>query len=303
MTEVKPERTASGPALGKAGGSIPEPILVGGVGRSGTHPMGRLIAADPHYHWIPTEVRFHASKGGLPDLCADRVTMAEFLERMRGPWYRRGARQRNGLQRVADPAELEAALAEFESGFADDRIAAARRLVRRLLDPAAAAAGKPAWVEITGQVIEEAPFLLQLFPNAKFINMVRDGRAVVASFLRKVDLTDDPMRALVKWEGMVSAADEAMRAVPSHRMLTVYLDDLTSHDREGTFARLASFLQLEDPRDMRAYFDDEISAERANVGRWRERIAPADARMINRRYRRLVRRLRRRGIDWIPALD
>ena len=100
---------------------------------------------------------------------------------------------------------------------------------------------------------------------------------------------------------MVQAADEAMRVVPPERMLTVHLDELTATDRERTFARLVSYLELEDPKEMRVYFDAEISAERANVGRWRERIAPADARLINRRYRRLVKRLRRQGIDWVPA--
>ena len=52
---------------------------------------------------------------------------------------------------------------------------------------------------------------------------------------------------------------------------------------------------------MRAYFDSEISAERAHVGRWRERMAPSDARMVDRRYRCLIRRMRRQGIDWVPV--
>ena len=281
--------------------SLPEPIFVGGVGRSGTHPMGRLIAADPRYHWIRTEVRFHASAGGLPDLCAGNVDLDRFLARMRGQWYRRGARQAQGMQRIADQATYEAALDEFASTFEADRIAASRRLLRRLLDPAAAADGKPAWVEITGEVIEQAPFLLQLFPDARFINMVRDGRAVVAGTLRKVDLTDDPARALAKWERMVRAADRAIHTVPDGRVLTVHLDDFTARDREGTFARLVQFLEIEDPGPMRKYFDREISAERAHVGKWRERMAPADADMVDRRYRRLVRRLHRQGIGWAPA--
>ena len=280
-----------------------EPIFVGGVGRSGTHPMGRLIAADPHYHWIRTEVRFHASAGGLPDLCRDRTRMDRFLARMRRHWYKRGARQKQGLQRIVDAPEFEAALAEFQAGFEDDRIAASRRLVRRLLDPAAAADGKPAWVEITGEVVEEAPFLLELFPAAKFVNMIRDGRAVVAGTLRKVDLTDDPAKALAKWERMVRAADVAIRAVPDDRILTVQLEDLTARDRERQFARLVDFLALEDPAPMRAYFDAEISADRAHFGKWRERVAPADARWIDRRYRRLVKRMQRQGIDWVPALE
>ena len=280
---------------------FPAPIFVGGVGRSGTHVMGRLIDASPRYHWIPTEVRFHAWRGGLPDLVAGNTSLDDFLEKMRGRWYVRGANRRNGLKRVATPKQLEAALAEFEPDFAADPRAASRDLIRRLLDPAAERAGKPTWVEITGPVVEFAPFLHQLFPQAKFINMVRDGRAVVAGTLKKVDLTDDPMLALAKWEQMVSAAGAAMRALPAGRAMTVQLDDLTAHDRDRTFDRVVEFLEIDDPAPMRRYFEREISAERAHVGAWRQRMAPADVRRVNRRYRRVVRRLRRAGVDWAPA--
>lgn len=278
----------------------PEPVFVGGVGRSGTHVMGRLIDAGPDYHWIPTEVRFHAWAGGLPDLVAGRTTMAEFLEKMRGRWYERGANKRNGLKRVATREELEAALAEFQTAFEADAIAASRALVRRLLDPAAERAGKPAWVEITGPAIEYGDFLVEIFPNARFINMVRDGRAVVAGTLKKVDLTDDPMTALAKWIEMVRAAGAAIERLGPERVLTVHLDDLTAHDRDATFERVVRFLRIKDPAPMRAYFDREISAERAHVGAWRQRMAPADARKVDRHYRRAVRSLRRAGIDWAP---
>jgi hypothetical protein len=280
---------------------IPEPVFVGGVGRSGTHVMGRLIGAGHDYHWIPTEVRFHAWRGGLPDLCAGRTTLPEFCERMRGNWYERGANLRNGLKRVATREQLDAALAEFERGFERDRLAASRGLVRALLDPAAREAGKPAWVEITGPVIEHGPFLVELFPHARFVNMVRDGRAVVAGTLKKVDLTDDPMQALEKWTEMVRAAGAAIERLGPERVLTVHLDDLTAHDRDATFERVVRFLEVRDPAPMREYFEREISAERAHVGAWRRRMAPADARMVDRRYRRVVRSLRRDGIDWAPA--
>ena len=281
--------------------SLPHPILVGGVGRSGTHPMGRLIAADPNYHWIRTEVRFHASPGGLPDLCRGEVSMEDFLQRMRGHWWKRGHRQKQGLQRIVEPGAYEEALQRFEAAFAGDRIGASRGLIKTLLDPAAEGDGKPHWVEITGDVIAEAPFLLEVFPQAKFINMVRDGRAVVAGTLKKVDLTDDPMRALRKWEQMVEASERGINSVPADRVLTVFLDDLTALNREATFERVVEFLEVPDHGPMRHYFDTEISAERANVGRWRERMAPADARKVDRRYRRLVRRLHRQGVDWVPA--
>jgi Sulfotransferase family len=287
--------------MAPAADEFPEPIFVGGVGRSGTHVIARLIDADPRYHRIRTEARFHAWPGGLPDLCAGRVPMDEFLEHMHGHWWKRGPNGRQGISRILRRRRFDAALERFEATFEEDRVAASRELVRALLGRSAERAGKPAWVEVTGHNVAQAGFLLELFPNARFINAVRDGRAVVAGTLKKPDLTDEPSRALERWEGMVRAADRSIRDLPSGTMFSVFLEDLTAHDRERTFARLLEFLEIDDPGPMREFFDSEISAERAHVGAWRQRMSPADARWVDRRYRRLVRRLRRQGMSWMPA--
>jgi hypothetical protein len=279
---------------------FPHPIFVGGVGRSGTHVMARLIGSGPRYHRVRTEARFHAWEGGLPDLVAGRTTAPEFLERMRGSWWLRGANQRQGISRILDRAAFDLALERFEAAFAGDPIGASRDLVRDVLEPEARERGKPSWVEATGATIEYAPFLVRLFPRARFVNMVRDGRSVVAATLKKVNLTDEPARALERWEGMIRSAEESRRALGDERVLSVFLEDLAAHEREATFGRLVAFLGLDDPAPMRKWFDSEISAERAHIGAWRERMAPADARWTERRYRRLVRRLRRGGITWVP---
>lgn len=282
------------------GESYPGPIFVGGVGRSGTHAMGRLVAAHPRYHLIRTEARFHASPGGLPDLLEGRAEMAPFLARMRGKWWKRGYGQGQGLQRLVDEEQREAALRAFEREFEGDPWEASRRLIGALLDPPAERDGKPSWVEVTGQAIEQASLLLRLLPRARFINMVRDGRAVVAGMLKKVNMTDDPMQALAKWESMVRSSHAAMSAVPSDAILIVQLDDLTALDRERSFERVVEFLEVDDDAPLRKYFNRRISAEAANVGRWRLRMAPQDARRVDRRYRKVVRALRRDGVWWAP---
>ena len=282
-------------------GGFPEPVFVGGSARSGTHALGRLVAAGPRYHLIGTEARFHAFKEGLPDLLAGEVAMDRFLELLRGHWWRRGYRDSQGLHRIADETQREAALERFERDFAADPWDASRVLVRAILDPAAEREGKPAWVEVTGWNVQSAPVLLRLFPNARFVNMVRDGRAVVAGHLKKKSLTDDPEEALLHWRRRIRAADLAMRRLPPGRALIVHLDDLVAGDREGSFRRLVEFLELTDDSAMRAYFDAEISAEAAHLGGWRERMPPPDARRIDRRYRKLVRELHRAGISWVPA--
>jgi hypothetical protein len=285
------------------GAAFPEPVFVGGSARSGTHAIGRLIDAGPRYHLIATEARFHSFKEGFPDLLAGHVTMERFLELLRGHWWRRGYRQSQGLCRVASEEQRDAALERFEIDFSADPWAACRALARALLDPAAARAGKAAWVETTGWNVQSAPVLLRLFPEARFLNMVRDGRAVVAGHLKKKSLTDDPEEALLHWRRRIRDADAAMRELPPGRALVVHLDDLVAANREGTFRRVVDFLEIADEAPMRRYFDAEISPEAAHLGRWRERMPPPDARRIDRRYRKVVRELRRAGIDWVPDPD
>jgi hypothetical protein len=281
--------------------TFPEPIFIGGFGRSGTHAIGPLVGAHPRYHLIETEARFHAVKGGLPDLLAGRVELDSFLEGCRGVWWKRGFMRPQGLHRLVERDELERALTEFEAAYAADPWEAGRRLVRQVIEPKAKRAGKPSWVELTGRSILYAPTLLRLFPNARFINMVRDGRAVAGGHVKKIDMTDDPLEALEGWERMVRASHEAIRAVPERSVLVIHLDDLVARDREAAYRRVVEFLEVEDDAPMRRYFDKRISADRAHVGQWRERMPPPEARKVDRRYRKMIRELQRDGVWWAPT--
>ncbi len=280
---------------------LPEPIFIGGSARSGTHAMGQLIAADPHYHLIPLEVRIHAAGSGLPDLLAGRASMDKFLRRVRGFWWERGARNHRGLKLIVERDELDAALDEFQAAFDADRLGASGRLVRRLLDPVADRAGKPYWAEVSGRNIGSSPTIHQLFPQAKFVHMFRDGRSVAASIVNKDSMTTDPMIALRHWNRRVRAADAAVRDVPSEKVLFMRLDDLTALDRDASFERLTRFIGVDDDAPMRAYFDAQVSSEAAHVGKWRERLPEDDARRIERVYGRVLRDLHRDGITWVPS--
>lgn len=282
---------------------FPAPIFVGGSARSGTHAIGRLLAADPRYHMTAVESRFHCGTGGLADLLNGNTDLDAYCERVLGQWWSRGLQQHRGLKVVLERDEIEAAVARFRERYPDEPWDAGRALVHEILDPGAERAGKPAWVDLSGSNIRQAPTLLRLFPRARFIHMVRDGRAVTAAILRKRDMTDDLRQAFGHWAMRVRRSDAAMREMPAGSVLTIYLDDLTAHDREGSFQRLMDYLEVEDTSHLREYFDSTISSERAHVGAWRQRMAPADARWVDRRYKRLVRQLRREGIDWIPDPD
>jgi hypothetical protein len=278
----------------------PGPVFIGGFARSGTHAIGPLVGAHPRYHLVRTEARFHGVPGGLPDLLEGRTSMESFVRRCRNTWWQRGFMRPQGLHLLVERGELDAALEQFRIGFESDPWAAGRRLVDDLIGPAARREGAPSWVELTGRSVLYAPTLLRMLPGARFINMVRDGRAVAAGHLNKIDMTDDPFEALANWEQSIRGTDNALEAVPPESALIIHLDDLVELDREGTYRRLLRFLEIDDDEPMRRWFDTKVTAQRAHAGQWRERMSPPEARRVDRRYRKMLRDFRRDGIDWVP---
>ena len=280
---------------------FPHPVFIGGSARSGTHAVGRLLASHPRYATLGVEARFHCANNGLADLLMGRTDLDSFTKRVLGPWWRRGLFDERGLQVIATREQLESAVAEFRELFPADPWEAGAQLMRSLLDPVPARRGGRAWVDVSGFNVRVAPVLHRLFPRARVIHMLRDGRAVTASILHKRDQTDDREEAFDHWVRRVRASHQGLRELPAGVGLTVNLDELAASARERELARLIELLEIDDPAPMRAHFDREISAERANVDGWRSRLSPADARWVDRRYRAAVRELRREGIDWLPS--
>lgn len=296
--------TAPSPHTGaSAGVKRPAPVFIGGSPRSGTHVVGRLLARHPAYCLVPTEARFHAARGGLPDLLAGRTTLEAFLARCRGDWWRRpGLRRDRGLYLVIERETLEAELARFQAHFDSDPWGASRGLAANVLG-AAAPRGQRSFVEATGSNVASAPTLSRLFPGARFLNMVRDGRAVAAGMLNNREMTDDPLRALAIWSRRVRSAHAAAGSMPRESMLTLELERLVARDRACSYARLVEFLEVGDDESMRGFFDERISAAAAHFGRWRERVSPQVAGQIDQRHGELLEALGREGIPWVAALE
>lgn len=279
--------------------SFPQPIFVGGSAASGTHAMGELIGADPRYRMIETEARFHCAPGGVCDVIEGRAGVAVLRRRTLGKWWKRGGEGDKGLQRLVERSTLEAALDRFESELADEPWEAGRRLIGAVLDPVAERDGKPAWVDISGNNIRVAPALLRLFPTARLVHTYRDGRAVAASIVHKRNMTDDPKAALAHWGHRMRVTGATLAAVPPDAVLTVPLDDLTAHRREEVFRSLVEFLEIDDEGPMREHFERHVSAERAHVGAWRERLEPGVADWVEAAHAELVAELRAEGIAWV----
>ena len=298
-----------------------ELVFVGGTGRSGTHVLARLLGRHSRYRDVEIEVRFHVNPRGFPDLLARKVSLEEFVTKLRRFWWHRIkagepfpallpglplGREERGLYKIVPRERFDSAVESFEGSYGDDPEGACRRLFGDLLWPLAVDAGKPGLVEMSSDNIAQGPTLARLFADAKLIHTVRDGRDAGASKVTKRQKRHHPrdgLEGIDWWEGRLRRIDEAAREVPPDRLLVISLDDLAYGDRERSYSRLLDFLELEDEPGMREYFQREVTAQNAHRDRWRDGLDPDAQEELRRHYERALDRLAAEGVHCAPELQ
>jgi hypothetical protein len=294
--------------------------FVGGTGRSGTHVLARLLGHHSRYRDVEIEVRFHCNPRGFPDLLAGRVTLEEFARKLRKFWWHRikagepfpalfpslpVGREQRGLYKVVPRQRFDVAVAAFEAAYPGDPAPACRRLFLDLLGPLAAQAGKPGLVEMSSDNIAQAPALLEIFPDARFVHAVRDGRDAGASKVTKRQKRHHPRdgrEGIAWWEQRLRRIDDAARRIPARRLLVASLDELAYGDREPAYGRLLDFLELDDEPAIREYFEREVTAENAHRDRWRDGLSPEAQEDLCRHYERTLERLAGDGVHCASEL-
>ena len=295
-------------------------VFVGGTGRSGTHVIAELLGRHPRYTAVPIEARFHAKPRGFPDLLSGATTKAQFLRKLRRYWWRRipagqplpavlpqvpMGRKVNGLYRLMPRDRFEAAVERFDATFGADPEEACRALFNDLLWPLAKENRTNRLVEMTTDNVMQAGTLGRLFPEARFVLTIRDGRDAGASKVSRRQRAHHPTDAITGinwWLERMLRAERGLRALDPDRVFVIGLDSFVSDQREETFAALLDFLGVPERPKVRRFFDREISPEGANRARWREGLSSAQQDEVNRHYEAALERLEGEGSRCAPLL-
>ena len=290
----------------------PAPILfVGGTGRSGTHVVAKLAARNSNYRLVPVECRFHVDREGFPGLLAGEVSKREFIRRMRGFWWRGFQTDRlRGLYRVVPRERFDEAMENCDRRFDEEREQACRQLFLDLLWPITGEGSRPGTalgiVEQSCDVIAAAPTLVRLFPEARFVHVVRDGRDASASRVSQRRWLVYPRtrrQGLEWWEGRIRAIDAGARAIEPGRLLELGLDDfLVRGERKRSVEALARFAGVGPGMRMRQFMRRRMNPARANRERWRRGLSPEQQRDVESAYLETLDRLERDGVSCVPIL-
>jgi hypothetical protein len=105
----------------------------------------------------------------------------------------------------------------------------------------ASSKGKARWGDKTPRYVEHIPFLADLFPDSRFIHLVRDGRDVALSY---ADVSFGPKtvsKSAALWAKRVSAGLREGRSLGPGRYAEIRYEDLVE-DPEGQLKELCNFL-------------------------------------------------------------
>lgn len=270
--DADPERVAT-PIPSGAG----RPVFVGGCPRSGTTLLRTMLNSHPHLA-VPHETRFvvlawrrRNTFGDLTEPDNRRKVARWVLDEPKGRFSRIG---------VPEDELVEA-------------FAAARPTIGSLMATCfiqyAQAHGKPRWGDKRPSYAQNLDALFAMFPDAQFVNVVRDPRACVASMGKAWEGWGRLSSAVETWERTDRTVQRARHRLPSDQITEVRYEDLVT-DPQQTLAGLCDFLAL-DPGgipDMLAYHtgDDLPSGQlhenaakpvsTASLERWREELDDAD---------------------------
>lgn len=240
-------------------------VFIIGTGRCGSTLIQEILSrhsdvafvsnVDDRLTWLGSRGRFNTK---LYDLTPVPLTSKGRLRFAPSEGYRLLAREVSPM--ICEP---------FRDLTAEDAMPWVARRFERFFVSRAAAQGRPVFVQkFTGW--PRARFIRHVFPDARFIHIVRDGRAVAASWLKmpwwsgyrgpsgwrwgslpesyrrewETSLGSFPLLAGLQWKVLIDAFQQARSEIPENLWMDVRYEDLV--DAPGPwFGKILEFAGLQ----------------------------------------------------------
>jgi hypothetical protein len=218
---------------------VPFPYIVG-VGRSGTTLLRAMLASHPELA-IPEEANFRVKLSVKPEryeqangLDLDAFVSALFAEDMFRLWGLPEEEVRMAL-RAAAPRSLSDAM-------------------RALFFHTARKEGKTRYGDKTPQAVMVMPRLSRLFPEARFIHLIRDGRDVALSHVHTEGFIPSAGEVAIKWKTMIERGQSDGRILGPERYREVRYEQLVQKP-EAVLHSLCAYIELDFHASMLRYFE------------------------------------------------
>ena len=223
------------------------PIFIVGCDRSGTTLLRIMLNQSPILH-VPNE------SGFLTKFRNQQGVYGDFTQPYQRWFFIRDLQTNKATSKTFSFQIFKLTLEEAEAALAEaaptDYIGAASALFRA----SAHKHGKQQWGDKTPRHVLHIPWLAEAFPQAKFVQVIRDGRDVAISLL-KAGWVSSFLQAAHHWQERVEAGRTAGSALGQDRYYELRYEQLVMHPEE-TLKALCSWLGLEYIPQMERYYEN-----------------------------------------------
>ena len=260
------------------------PVFIVGAPRSGTTLLQYMLRSHPglslptgESHFIVPLYRRATAFGDLSDpanvravLCAMETQSAEFL--------------------YTDLHGMTFDVERLTGEFVLEGRRSVRDIVTGLFEMNASGEGKPRWGDKTPYYVMHIPKLLEWWPNAQIIHIVRDGRDVALSmFGRRHDFRAyNTYYAARQWEQYVEAGREHGRGLSPSQFLELRYEDMIG-DQKAALRRICAFLDEPYSDDLLEYRKPQGPGktpllqkpiQASNKDKWKKEMSPRQIRVF-----------------------
>jgi hypothetical protein len=270
------------------------PIFIVGTQRAGTTLLRLMLNAHAEIA-VPEEARF----------------LTPLLERRYVDRELRGRELENVVRYVVDNPQLELwnyDAEPFRKRALELESVQVRDLIDAMYSSFAASEGKRIWGD-KSLFFRQVDALHAMFPGARFVHIVRDGRDVFASW-RKIDPTKDHVAVIaLDWRIKLAAIERSFARLPESSQLTIRYEDLID-DPQPLLGSLCAFIgvdydqgMLEFHRTSHRYIGDHHSElifepiNKSNASKWRRTLTAREARIFSALARGALERYGYPGLD------
>ncbi len=125
--------------------------------------------------------------------------------------------------------------------------------------------------------------MMELFPDAQFIHIVRDGRDVALSNFRTQFGAKNTFTAATEWVDKVGKIQAFVRTLPAERFIEIRYEDLMQFP-EDTMNSLKNFLQIDDDGRLREFIASNIHRDlkSSNILKWKSAMSRRQIKMYER---------------------
>jgi hypothetical protein len=261
--------------------TTPFPFILG-VGRSGTTLLRAILDTHPQMaipgesHFIPEMARAPRRYGDLGEFRWDRFLRDLARHPRFRAWGLAEDRIRDSFRRDP-PSSLAAAFRSVYALFAQDR-------------------GKVRYGDKTPAYVHHITALAALFPEGRFMHLIRDGRDVALSRFDHPTMSAAPLELAILWKRGVEKGRRAGRRLEPGRYLEVRYEDLVGRS-EAVTRSVCAFIDLPFDPAMLRYHERAAEIIRptqhpqsharihlpptSGLRDWRTQMSPADAEIFD----------------------